>query len=195
MIRTVSVSLILVLCVWGAPMSAANPSDPAEATGAELQNTEENSAVSADETSSAAEKLSKKEQRAARRAELKAQVDALLERPPEDADYSTTVRCLSTNRIRSIDVLDDQHVAIRVNRREYYLVQFERRCPGLRHGDTVIYETRGGWLCSADGIRTVYGFGPRQLDPGVECFIPGFQTVTEEQVKSLKAILKNRRNS
>ncbi len=137
-------------------------------------------------------KLTKKEQRAARREALKQQVDALIQQDPDDEDYGAAERCIASNRIRSIDVLASHHVAIELSRKEYYLVQFENRCPGLRRGKSVMYESRSNRLCEFDALQTLDDFGFGRIDPGVKCFIPGFKRVSKEQVDSLKALLKNR---
>ena len=140
----------------------------------------------------ASPELSKKERRAARREELKAQVDALLARDPEREDYVDDERCISTGNIRDVEVLDDRHVTFRVRRNEYYLVQFEHRCPGLRRNRPVMYESNSSRLCVHDGIRALYERGFGGYDPGMRCSIPGFQSVTREQVDGLKAVLRKK---
>ena len=140
----------------------------------------------------ATKELSKKEQRKQRRIELQKKVDALLQREPEQEDYGAEERCISSSRIRSMEALDNQHVAIRLNRNEHYLIQFEKHCPGMRRGQTVLFESRGNRLCAHDAIRTVEDFGFAGLQPGMKCFIPGFQSVSKEQLDGIKALLKNR---
>ena len=126
-----------------------------------------------------------------RRAQLQAQVDALLARDPEQEDYVDDERCISTSRVREVEVLDDRHVAFQVRQNEFYLVQFNHRCPGLRRGRPVMYESKGSRLCQHDALRTLYSAGPGRYDPGMKCFIPGFQSVTREQLEGIKVLLRN----
>ncbi len=121
-------------------------------------------------------------------------VEEILTRDPDEDDYGDTPRCVRTSRIREIDVIDDQHVAFQVSRSEYYLVQFEHRCPGLRRGKPVIYEPSGGnRLCVLDGIRATYDNGLGGVTPGMRCAISGFESVTKEQLVLLKDALKAER--
>ncbi len=119
--------------------------------------------------------------------------EEILTRDPEAEDYVDENRCLRTNMIRSVDVIDDKHVAFRVGRSEYYLVQFENRCPGLRRGKPVMYEANAGRLCRLDGIRTLYESGLGGYRPGMRCAIPEFRSVTKEQLVLLKDALKAER--
>ena len=118
-------------------------------------------------------------------------VDEILNREPELSDYVEENRCINRQRIREFEVIDDKHVAIEMNGQEYYLVRFKHRCPGLRRGSAVMYEGRlGGSLCRHDTIRTLYNEGPGRKRPGIPCQIPGFQSVTKEQLLHLKDALK-----
>lgn len=121
-------------------------------------------------------------------------VDEILQRDPTQQDYVDTPRCINARQIRDLDVLDDQHIVFEVRRKQYYLVQFERRCPGLRRGSPVIYEPNGGGrLCMLDGIRATYENGPGNITPGMRCAIPKFESVSKEQVVMLKDALKVQR--
>jgi hypothetical protein len=118
-------------------------------------------------------------------------VDEILQRDPTQEDYIDTPRCIRARQIRDLDVIDDQHIVFEVARNEYYLVRFERRCPGLRRGSPVIYEPGGsGQLCVLDGIRATYDNGLGNITPGMRCAIPKFESVSKEQVVLLKDALK-----
>jgi len=119
-------------------------------------------------------------------------VEEILNRDPQKSDYVETPRCISTNRIRGVQILDEKHVAFRMSRNEYMLVQFQHRCPGMRRGNTVIYETRTNRLCALDSLRTVSSFG--DIDPGPPCPIPGFQSISKESLAALKEALKAERS-
>ncbi len=120
-------------------------------------------------------------------------VEEILARDPDAEDYIDETRCLRANLIRTVDVIDDKHVSFRVGRNDYYLVQFEHRCPGLRRGKPVMYEATAGRLCKLDGIRTLYETGLGGYRPGMRCSIPEFRSVTKEQLVLLKDALKAER--
>lgn len=117
----------------------------------------------------------------------------LLERESEDPD-TYTERCLVTRNIRTHRVLDAQHLLFEMRGGELYLVQFPRRCFGLRRGDPISYRTSSGRLCKLDDIRPLEYRG-RGLEAGVPCYIPGFQQVTADQVEYLKEALKAQRRN
>ena len=123
-------------------------------------------------------------------------VEEILNRDPTQSDYVKSPRCINTTRIRDMEVIDEQHIVLRVAREEYYLVRFDRRCPGLRRGRPVIYEPGGGsQLCVLDGIRATYDSGLGGISPGMRCSIPGFESVTKEQVALLKDTLQVKRGN
>jgi len=118
-------------------------------------------------------------------------VEEILTREPQAEDYGGRERCISSYRIRSTEVLDDRHIALKISKDEYYLVQFEYRCPGLRRNEPVIYERQGsGRLCVFDKIRPTYDYGLGGLSTGAPCSIPGFELITKEQLLVLKDALK-----
>ena len=86
-------------------------------------------------------------------------------------------------------MLDRQHLVFELTNNELYLVQFQHRCFGLRRGDPISYSTKTSRLCKLDSIRPLEYRG-RGLEPGIPCYIPGFQKVTEEQVNYLKEALQ-----
>ena len=119
------------------------------------------------------------------------EVQAILSQPSESSLYPEEQRCLPLHRIRSVTALDERHVVFRMGRREYYLVQFQHRCPGLRRNDPVAYETLNGMsVCSHDTMRGLlrYGIGDNRLGP--PCAIPGFQQLSQEQLDALKSALQ-----
>ncbi|MFK7914346.1 MAG: DUF6491 family protein [Pseudomonadales bacterium] len=118
-------------------------------------------------------------------------LDELLERDSADPDEYTE-RCLTTRRIRTHRVLDPQHLVFEMRGGEHFLVQFPRRCFGLRRGDPISYRTTSGKLCRLDSIRPLE-FRGRGLEPGIPCNIPNFQRVTEEQIDYLVTALKAQR--
>ena len=117
-------------------------------------------------------------------------VEDILSRDPELGDYVKEERCIRSNRIRRMDVIDERHVAIEMPHDEYFLVQFEHRCHGLRKGKPVMHDTRGSRLCAHDAIRAMDPWGFGRMRPGPPCTIPGFQSITKEQLLHIKDALK-----
>jgi len=117
-------------------------------------------------------------------------LEEILTREPARSDYVDSPRCLRTGRIRQIEVIDAKHVVFKLSHKEYYLVRFKHRCPGLQRNKPVIYEpTSGSRLCNMDGIRSTYNDGLGGIRPGVRCSIPQFESVTKEQIVLLKDAL------
>ena len=125
-------------------------------------------------------------------ADLELTLEEILNQDPQKADYVDERRCISTQRIRNIKVLDDQHVVFNMRRGAHYLVQFKHRCYGLKPNQAIKYETSSSQLCKFDSIQGLENFAGR-LQAGQRCAIPGFQGISEEQVEVLKETLKNDR--
>jgi hypothetical protein len=122
-------------------------------------------------------------------------VEEILTREPDADDYESQQRCVQTSRIRRTEVLDDQHIVLHVGRDEYYVIQFNNRCPGLRRDDPVIFESSlSSRLCKMDAIRGTYSTTPGSILPGPRCSVPGFDKVSKEQVVMLKDSLKLKRD-
>jgi hypothetical protein len=116
-------------------------------------------------------------------------VEEILNRDPKRSEYVVDERCISSSRIKSVDVIDERHVAFRMSNNEYQLVQFKRRCPELRPGGTVSYERTNNRLCRNDSIQAVRDRPFGGMERGIKCPIPGFQKVTKEQIVLLKDTL------
>ena len=117
-------------------------------------------------------------------------LEQILNQDPQKEDYVEERNCLSVHRIRTVKVLDDQHVVFETRRGKRYLVQFKHRCFGLKANRPISYEVNSSQVCKFDSIRGLENFGGR-LQPGQRCQIPGFQSISEEQVVSLKKNLKS----
>ncbi len=121
-------------------------------------------------------------------------VEDLLSAEPQAEDYVEDLRCLPSRRIRSVTALDDRHIVFRISRDERYLVQLQRRCPGIRSNDTIAYESSNGMsVCRHDSIRGTFGYGPGSRQLGPRCRITGFQKVTLEQVELLREAIRQAR--
>lgn len=106
-----------------------------------------------------------------------AATEELFDREPVD--------CLSLNRIRRTEVIDDATIVFYSRSDETYVNNLPRRCPGLRSNDRFSYELRQSRLCETDWItvleRVGGGFGP-----GFTCRLGVFHPATEEIVDILK---------
>ena len=124
--------------------------------------------------------------------EVPLDLETILNSSAEKDDYVEVTRCIPRHKIREVKVLDEKHVTFQVGRDKYYLVQMERRCPGLRRNSTVSFETGGTRVCTSDRIRSVIDMGlTHRLGPA--CRIPGFQEITREQLVLIRDTLRNRR--
>jgi len=116
-------------------------------------------------------------------------VEEILTQPVDEGEYTETTRCIQSGRIRQTQILDRRHIVYRMNNSEYYLVQFKHDCPMLDRNSTLIQKQHGSQLCALDTVTPVNGIG-RSAFPGAPCQIPGFQSITKEQVALLKESLK-----
>ena len=119
-------------------------------------------------------------------------LEEILNQDPQKEDYVEERNCISAHRIRNVKVLDEHHVVFNMRRNKRYLVQFKHRCFGLKPNKPISYEVNFSQVCKSDSIQGLETFAGR-LQPGQRCRIPGFQSISEEQVTVLKETLKNNR--
>jgi len=121
-------------------------------------------------------------------------VEELLTRDPQRSEYVKDARCITSARIKDTIVIDDRHIAFRVSRDEYYLVQFDHRCHDLRRGRPVAIERQSIKLCVNDSVRGIRDYGGGAYRRGMRCRIPGFQRISKEQLDLLEATLREQKN-
>ncbi|MDA1075417.1 MAG: DUF6491 family protein [Proteobacteria bacterium] len=179
-------SLFLVVVLIGGSVQAAPSPDADQQESESTNETQGDASVdgSVDNASADTEESSSKA------STLPEEIQAILD---TQAEYGKAERCINSSRVRSVTVLDDRHVSFQVSRDQYYLVQFEQRCPGLRLNAKISYETNGTNVCEWDYIRAIYEFGPGNYQLGPPCRIPGFQEVSKEQLMILRETLKPRK--
>jgi|TARA_B100000315_G_scaffold126124_1_gene115902 hypothetical protein len=117
-------------------------------------------------------------------------IEAILSQTSDKDDYVESPRCLRLHRIRDVKVLDERHVAFQTGRNQFYLVQMQRRCPGLTRDTTIAYSTGSGRVCQLDSLYAVIRFGPMTERMGPPCLIPGFQEITREQLTAIRDSLR-----
>ncbi len=110
---------------------------------------------------------------------------------PDEAGYGDPKRCIVSGRIDRTQVLSDRLIVFHLRGGKKYVVQFKRRCPGLRRNGVTRIERRSMQICANDTIQGLYdvGFGGSW---GPRCVIPQFEPVTEEQVAFIEEALNSR---
>lgn len=93
--------------------------------------------------------------------------------------------CLSLQRIRSTEVVDDRHIVFKMIGGGMYVNQLPHACPGLSFEDAFMYRPTLSQLCDLDTITVLQnrGFG---FTPGISCGLGMFEPVTAEKVAALK---------
>ena len=100
-----------------------------------------------------------------------------LDRTPRD--------CISTNRIRDTDVIDDQTIVFQMRGGQFYSNILERDCPGLARHKRFAYETNGR-LCDIDTITVLEQWGGG-FQRGFTCRLGEFHPITEIEAEDLIA--------
>ena len=109
---------------------------------------------------------------------------------PDESDYSATERCIVSGRIDRTEVLSDRFVVFHLRGGKKYVVQFKRRCPGLRRNGLTRIERRSSHICANDTIQGLYGIGLDDGTWGPRCILPRFEPVTEEQITFIEEALR-----
>lgn len=110
---------------------------------------------------------------------------------PDDAGYGEPKRCIVSGRIDRTQVLSDRLIVFHLRGGKKYVVQFKRRCPGLRRNGVTRVERRSMQICANDTIQGLYDLGVGG-SWGPRCVIPQFEPVTEEQVAFIEETLNSR---
>ena len=95
---------------------------------------------------------------------------------------------MSRSRIRRTEVLSDRFVAFHMRGGDKFLVQFSRRCVGLRPRGPIRLESRSFQLCAMDSIQGRFSLGLGG-SWGPRCLIPGFEPVSAEQLQFVQEAL------
>jgi hypothetical protein len=95
------------------------------------------------------------------------------------------VSCLSLNRIKSVDILDQTHLVFHMINGEHYLNVLDNRCSGLRKHSALMYRTSINKLCDLDIITPLdnLGFG---FQPSGSCGLGKFLPVQDDEIEALK---------
>ena len=129
-------------------------------------------------------------------------IATILSQPLDPAKYGEPERCLTSAQYRDFSVLDDQRILFEGSRGRLWLNELRMRCPDLRFGHTLVFETqtRSGRICDLDSFEVVeWAYWPRYRRwpwhwfSGVRCTLGKFQPVTEEQVEAIRAAIETTR--
>ena len=123
----------------------------------------------------------------------KIDVSEILGRDPTKEDYVVKTECISARQIESMEVIDKKHIIVEMKADDFFLIQFKNNCHDLRKNMPVWYERRSARLCRSDIIKGVRDMGLHGYEPGMSCFIPGFQSVSKEQVVLIRDSMKKAR--
>jgi hypothetical protein len=91
------------------------------------------------------------------------------------------VNCVSLNRIRSTDIVDDSTIDFKMAGGKTYRNSLPNSCPSLKSEDRFSYRTSLSQLCNVDIVRVLHNYGGR-LQEGAGCGLGKFQQV--EKVSS-----------
>lgn len=113
-------------------------------------------------------------------AEERLAVDAILESPLTADDYRTSVRCISTQRFQTIEIVDEHYVLF-VGRREAWLNRLRHRCIGLQPNMVAVLNMTGGRICLLDRLHGVSSLLSTQ-----SCALGEFEKIEEFRIGDLK---------
>ena len=99
----------------------------------------------------------------------------------DDTVDDDSKRCLNARSIRSVDVIDDNHVVFHVQGRRIFLNALPKSCIGLSRDRRFSYETYTRSLCARDKIRILKEAGDGIYE-GRACSLGRFQPITEEDL-------------
>jgi hypothetical protein len=95
----------------------------------------------------------------------------------------TPIECISVNRIRRTEVIDDQTVLFEMNGGVFLSNILDKECPGLGREKRFIHETYGR-LCDVDTITVLEQWGSSFRD-GFTCRLGEFYPITEIEAEEL----------
>lgn len=107
----------------------------------------------------------------------------------EGMDDDGSKRCLSLIRIRSIDILDNQHLIFETSGRKKYLNTLPHKCLGLDKHSTIMYRTALSKLCDLDMITVLDTIGGGFMR-GPSCGLGKFEPIGDDQLEALKSDMR-----
>ena len=99
--------------------------------------------------------------------------------------------CVTVNRIKRTDVIDDNNILFYMRGGKIYRNYMSRRCPRLKREDSFSYDVRTNSLCNVDVIYVLERFGS-SLRRGPACGLGMFYEISEDEAELLKNPLDER---
>lgn len=106
----------------------------------------------------------------------------------DTAGAEKDMSCISTSRIKQVDIIDNSNVVFRTGVNDYYLNTLPRVCNGLKLNDTILYSTSTNRLCNVDVIIVLDRAGP-DFQTGPSCGLGHFASISKEEITELKTNL------
>ena len=114
----------------------------------------------------------------ARAADRELHSDKARERLAEFEYTGRSELCLTTYRIKGVDVLDDWTLLVETQGRKYYVNHLPHRCPRLGFEQRFSYTLRGlNQLCNTDIITVLH----TDMRPGASCGLGQFEELRKKQ--------------
>ena len=110
--------------------------------------------------------------------------------PKPEAENVDTDRCIYARKIRSIDVVDEQMLALRGTAGRYWLSRLPHKCAGLSDRLVLSIDRYGSRICSNDRFVA----SEREAVFETSCRFGEFEPVTKETVVTLKAAVDEQRS-
>jgi hypothetical protein len=97
----------------------------------------------------------------------------------------TPVDCISLNRIRRTEVIDDHTILFHLRGNRIYRTQMERACLGLEREQRFTYQVHSSQLCDNTTITVLErtGFG---LGTGFTCRLGSFYPVSTDELEEIR---------
>ena len=95
------------------------------------------------------------------------------------------VNCVTVNRIRRTDIIDDNNILFYMRGGKIYRNYMQRKCPRLKSQDSFTYDVRTNSLCNVDLIYVLERFGS-SLRRGPACGLGMFYEISAEEAERLK---------
>ena len=99
--------------------------------------------------------------------------------------------CVTVNRIRRTDIINDNNILFYMNGGKIYRNYLPRKCPRLEREDAFTYDVRTNSLCNVDVIYVLERFGG-SLRRGPGCGLGMFYEISEEEAERLKKPMDDR---
>jgi hypothetical protein len=103
----------------------------------------------------------------------------------EEGFDRTPVDCISINRIRRTEVVDDHTILFHLRGNRIYRTQMDRACVGLEREQRFTYQVHSSQLCDTTTItvleRTGFGIGT-----GFTCRLGSFYPVSTDELEEIR---------